>query len=174
MSVFLSMGSWNITSFLLLQTTAAKAFLNEFLLDICLGIKLLGCWVYECTIQTKIFKLFFSVVEPINTSPNNVKEILFSTSSTTLGIVRLIFCHSAGCKMGSHFGLDFHFTDYLWSISPYVYWLYEYLLWDAIHVFCLFFCCIVYFYLICISSLYILDNNYLLQVSPLKTKINLF
>lgn len=33
---------------------------------------------------------------------------------------------------------------------------------------------ILYFYLVCISSLYILDNNYLLQVSLLKTKISLF
>ena len=34
LSVFLSVDSWNTTSFLLLQTGAAKASLSEFLLDI--------------------------------------------------------------------------------------------------------------------------------------------
>lgn len=48
LSIFLSMDSWNITSFLLFQTGAAKASLSEFLLDIYLGIKLLGLGEYEC------------------------------------------------------------------------------------------------------------------------------
>ena len=95
-------------------------------------------------------------------APDNVKEILFSTSCTAVGIVRLNFCHSVryknwrkkwqptavllpgkshgrrsyipwghrvghnwatslplslfflDIKMGSHFCLNLHFTDYLW------------------------------------------------------------
>ena len=74
LSIFLSVDSWNITSFLLFQTGAAKASLSEFLLDIYLGIKFLGYWEYECPTLNQEFQNVFLVVKPINTSSNNVKK----------------------------------------------------------------------------------------------------